>query len=150
MSNRQDSKFVVISMLALLGLADSLYLSVKHFSGESVRCTVTTGCDEVLSSTYSSIAGLPLALLGVAAYFTVFSFAVLIAFGYRGLRPILNGLVAAMLLTTFWLLYVQAFLLDRFCQFCLLSAVVTVAICVILFAGPVISHLRRSAFSTER
>jgi uncharacterized membrane protein len=30
-----------------------------------------------------------------------------------------------MFLTTLWLLYLQAFVIGHFCQFCLLSAVVT-------------------------
>jgi len=59
------------------------------------------------------------------AYFVVFSLATLAAFGYRLVGNLLTLVVAAMFLTTLWLLYLQAFVIHHFCQFCLLSALVT-------------------------
>jgi uncharacterized membrane protein len=41
--------------------------------------------------------------------------------------------VAGMLIVTLWLLYLQAFVIEAFCQFCLLSALVTIALTVIVF-----------------
>jgi uncharacterized membrane protein len=113
------------AFVSLIGLADSIYLTVEHLSGRSVRCTITSGCSEVLSSPYASVRGFPLAGLGALAYFAVFSLATLGAFGYRLVGNLLTVLVAAMFLTTLWLLYLQAFVIHHFCQFCLLSALVT-------------------------
>ena len=115
----------VTAFVSLIGLADAIYLTVEHLSGRSVRCTITSGCSEVLSSPYASIRGLPLAGLGAVAYFVVFSLATLAAFGYRLVGNLLTFVVAAMFLTTLWLLYLQAFVIRHFCQFCLLSALVT-------------------------
>jgi len=111
--------------VALVGLADAIYLTVQHVTGQSVRCTIVSGCSEVLSSTYASFNGIPLALIGAVAYFTVFSLAILAAFGYPFVRRLLAVTVGFMFLTTLWLLYLQAFVIGHFCQFCLLSAVVT-------------------------
>jgi uncharacterized membrane protein len=122
----------VAAFVSLIGLADSLYLTVEHLSGRSVRCTITSGCSEVLSSPYSSVRGFPLAALGAIAYFVFFSLATLVAFGYRGLGKLLALLVAAMFLTTLWLLYLQAFVIGHFCQFCLLSATVTTTLTVLV------------------
>ena len=113
------------AFISLIGLADSIYLTVEHLSGRSVRCTITSGCSEVLSSPYASIRGFPIAGLGAVAYFVVFSLATLAAFGYRSVGNLLTLIVAAMFLTTLWLLYLQAFVIHHFCQFCLLSALVT-------------------------
>src|SRR6267143_5715375 len=71
------------AFVSLIGLADSIYLTVEHLSGRSVRCTIVTGCSEVLSSSYASVRGVPLAMIGAAAYFTVFSLAVLAAYSYK-------------------------------------------------------------------
>jgi uncharacterized membrane protein len=122
---KSSKLFVVIACVALVGLADAIYLTVQHVTGQSVRCTIVSGCSEVLSSTYASFNGIPLALIGAVAYFTVFSLAILAAFGYPLVRRLLAVTVGLMFLTTLWLLYLQAFVIGHFCQFCLLSAVVT-------------------------
>ncbi|MBV9959634.1 MAG: vitamin K epoxide reductase family protein [Acidobacteria bacterium] len=119
---------LIAALVSLVGLADSIYLTVKHLTGETVQCTLLSGCDVVLSSAYSSFMGLPLAPLGAAAYFAVFSLATLAAFGYRGMRVPLLLVVGVMLLMTLRLLYVQAFVLHHYCEFCLLSALVTLTL----------------------
>ncbi|HEV7744554.1 MAG TPA: vitamin K epoxide reductase family protein [Pyrinomonadaceae bacterium] len=121
-----------IALVSLIGLTDAIYLTVEHLSGRSVRCTITSGCSEVLSSEYATVRGYPLAALGAVAYFTVFSLATLAAFGYRGLGKLLLPLVAVMFLTTLWLLYLQAFVIHHFCQYCLLSALVTTVLTVLV------------------
>jgi uncharacterized membrane protein len=127
-SRRAATLHAVTALVALIGLADSMYLTVEHLTGQSVRCTVISGCSEVLSSPYATIHGYPLALLGAIAYFAVFSLATLAAFGYRAVDRLLLLVVTLMFLTTLWLLYLQAFVIHHFCQFCLLSALATIAL----------------------
>lgn len=122
-------------LISLIGLADSVYLTVQHLTGQSVKCTVTSGCSAVLSSPYATIAGIPTAAFGALAYFAAFSFATLAAFGYERARTGLALLIAPMLITTLWLLYVQAFVLHAYCEFCLLSAAVTLALTVLVAAA---------------
>ena len=117
--------YVVIALVSLCGLADALYLTVEHITGESVKCTIVHGCSEVLSSRYATLAGYPLAGLGALAYFSVFSLAILALFGYRIAGQLLLPLVAMMCLVSLWLIYLQAFVIHAFCQFCLLSAATT-------------------------
>src|SRR5437899_4903788 len=124
--------YLIAALLSLIGLADSIYLAVEHLTGQSVRCTVISGCSEVLSSPYATIHGYPLALLGAIAYFTVFSLATLSAFGYSLVGKLLLFVVTLMFLTTLWLLYLQAFVIHHFCQFCLLSALLTTTLTVLV------------------
>lgn len=120
------------AIVALIGLADSIYLAVEHISGRSVKCTIVSGCSEVLSSPYATVRGIPLALIGAIAYFTAFSLATLAAFNYRYMGKLLALLVSLMFLTTLWLFYLQAFVIRAFCQFCLLSALVTTIMTVLV------------------
>jgi len=122
----------IAALVSLVGLADSIYLTVEHLTGQSVRCTITSGCSEVLSSPYATVRGYPLAGLGALAYFAFFSLATLAAFGYRTLGKLLLPLVGAMFLMTLWLFYLQAFVIHHFCQFCLLSALVTTTLTVLV------------------
>jgi len=122
------------ALLALVGVADSVYLTVQHLLGNTLRCTLTSGCSEVLGSPYASLGGVPLAAFGAVAYFTAFSLATLSAFGYTKARTLLAVLVASMFAVTLWLLYLQAFVLRAFCQYCLLSAAVTTLLAVVVVA----------------
>jgi uncharacterized membrane protein len=122
-------------LVALVGLGDSIYLTVQHLTGQSVRCSVTTGCSAVLSSHYATIAGVPTAAFGALAYFAAFSLATLATFGYARARTALAILVAPMLVMSLWLLYVQAFVLRAFCEYCLLSAGMTLALAALVAAA---------------
>lgn len=124
--------YVVAALLSLLGLADALYLTIEHVTGQSVQCTLISGCSEVLSSPYAVVAGIPLAAIGAAAYFSVFSLATLAAFDYRFAAKLLIPLVAAMFLVSLWLVYLQAFVIREFCQYCLLSAAITTSLLVVV------------------
>jgi len=121
-----------VAVVSLVGLVDSIYLTVEHLSGRSVKCTIVHGCSEVLSSPYASFRGVPLALVGAIAYFIVFSLGTLAAFGYRSAGKLLPIVVGVMFLTTLWLFYLQAVVIKAFCQFCLLSALVTVVLTVLV------------------
>jgi len=134
----------VAAFTALIGLADSLYLTIEHLTGQSVRCTITSGCSEVLGSPYAVVAGVPLALIGAIAYFTVFALATLAAFQYQLAGKLLIPIVGLMFLTTLWLLYLQAFVIRHFCQYCLLSALVTTTLTILsIIAARLNVHNRR-------
>ena len=132
--NRQlaITMYAAAALLALVGLSDAVYLTVQHISGQSVPCSVTGGCEEVLTSQYAVIAGIPLAALGAAAYFSVFSLSTLAAFGYRVAGKLLLPLVATMVLMSLWLFYLQAVVIRAFCQFCLLSAAITIVLMIVV------------------
>ena len=119
------------ALLSIIGLADALYLTAQHITGQSVQCTIVSGCSEVLSSSYAAIGSIPLAAVGAAAYFSAFSFATLAAFGYRIVAPLLIALTIAMAFVSLWLIYLQAFVIRAFCQFCLLSAAITFGLLVL-------------------
>jgi len=123
------------ALLSLGGLADSIYLTVTHLTGENVACVASSGCSEVLSSAYASVGKIPLGALGALAYFMAFSLTIMAAFGYGRAWSLLAGLVAGMLATTLWLLYVQAFVLHAFCDFCLLSAGLTFSLSLVVALG---------------
>jgi uncharacterized membrane protein len=134
-AKRSNLIYIAIALLSLVGLADSIYLTVQHITGESVRCTIISGCSEVLSSSYAVVGGYPLASIGAFAYFSVFSLAILAVFGYRVAGQLLLPAVLAMCLVSLWLIYLQAFVIRHFCQFCLLSAGITFTMTILVLVN---------------
>ena len=132
--------YLIAALVSLIGLGDAIYLTVQDLTGQTLRCTIVSGCNEVLSSPYAHIGSFPLAALGGIAYFTVFSLSILAAFGYRYTKPLLMALVGVMFLTSLWLLYLQAFVIHHFCQYCLLSAAVTTILTAIVWGSLIVKR----------
>jgi uncharacterized membrane protein len=127
--------YFVGAIIALLGLADGIYLTVEHITGRTAQCIASSGCQDVLSSKYAAFGPVPLASLGALAYFTAFSLALLAAFGYPKCRTLFALLVGVMFAVTLWLLYLQAYVLHAFCDYCLFSAGVTTTLTLIVIAN---------------
>src|SRR5215813_13852670 len=116
--------FTAVAIVAVVGLADATYLTVQALTGETLSCGGSPDCFRVLGSSYAKVRGIPVALIGALAYFSVFTFATFAAFGYARARKFLVLMVGIMFLATLWLLYVQAFLLHAYCRYCLFSAAI--------------------------
>ena len=128
--------YMIVAIVAVAGLADATYLTVQALTGETLSCGGSPDCFRVLGSSYAKLGGMPVAILGALAYFTVFTFATFAAFGYPRAPKFLALIAGAMFLTTLWLLYVQAFLLHAYCRYCLFSAAITFLIAGLLIAVP--------------
>lgn len=129
------------AIFALVGIADSIYLTVHHYTAEPVPCSIIEGCEQVLNSQWAEIGGVPLAAFGAAAYFAAFSLALLAAFGDRRMWKLYGVQVTIMACVSAYLIYVQGAVIGAFCQFCLLSALTT-TILFILFIISIFSKQR--------
>src|SRR5262249_2434912 len=110
--------------------------TVQALTGETLSCGGSPDCFRVLGSSYARLRGIPVAMFGALAYFSVFSFATFAAFDYKRAGRLLALVVGVMFLVTLWLLYVQAFLLHAYCRYCLFSAAITFLIAGLLIAVP--------------
>jgi len=119
------------ALVALVGLGDAIYLTVHHYTGEKLPCGLTGGCDNVLSSSYAELAGIPLAVWGALAYFVAFSLAILAAYGNRLMWKLFGIQTALMAFFSIYLIFVQKYYIHDFCQYCLLSAATSVTLFII-------------------
>jgi uncharacterized membrane protein len=122
---------VLAALVALAGLADAIYLTVHAYAATPVPCGEGFDCEMVLTSSYSEVAGIPLAVFGAAAYFLAFSLALLTAFGDARMWRIFGVMVVLMAGFSTWLFYVQAAIIHAFCQYCLVSAGTTFTLLII-------------------
>src|SRR5437762_14320494 len=91
--------YLIAAILSLGGLADAIYLTVQDITGASLRCTIISGCSEVLASKYAHIGSITLASVGAIAYFVFFCLAILATFVYAFARPFLTALLPMTFLT---------------------------------------------------
>jgi uncharacterized membrane protein len=126
--------WLVSGVLALLGVAVAFYLTLVHYDEELLVCGVTSGCKTVQSSKYSELAGIPVALYGLAMYLSLLALGIL-----RWFRPRFasNATLAAAgialigALYALYLTYVELFVIDAICQWCVISAILTILLCIL-------------------
>lgn len=128
------------AVLAIIGIADSAYLTVTHYTKEPVPCSILEGCETVLTSSYAEIAGIPIAAFGAAAYFVAFSLAILAAYGNRAAWNLFGVQAFLMAAVSGYLVYVQAFVIGAFCQFCLVSAATSIGLFLVFLASKVFTR----------
>jgi uncharacterized membrane protein len=129
--------YIFYGLLGLTGFADALYLTFTHYRQHTLGCSIITGCDEVLTSEYAVVSGIPLALIGVVYYLALIAGA-LIWYQTEHMGVYKSVLTVNMLgfFASLYLVYVQWALIQAFCQYCLLSAAITTGMLVIiLFSG---------------
>lgn len=122
---------VVAAFVSLIGLGDSIYLTVHHYTAEPVPCSIVAGCETVLTSAYATLGGIPLGIFGIAGYLLAFGLSLLTIFGKKKAWLLFGFQVILMALFTGWLLYLQGFVIGAFCQFCLLSALTTFTLLIV-------------------
>ncbi len=121
--------FLVISFL---GFLDSTYLAVEHFRGEIPPCTVVQGCEEVTTSKYSVVLGVPLALVGSFYYLVVFSLVVLYWQKSNFLfLKLAMGLTVFGFIFSLVFLYLQIFVIEAICIYCLFSLLTSTGLFVL-------------------
>src|SRR3989344_9656407 len=65
-----NKTIITILIAAIIGFADSVFLTVEHIMGIVPPCTID-GCDYVLTSQYASIGPIPTALFGALYYLAI-------------------------------------------------------------------------------
>ena len=138
---------MVVAVLALGGFFVALYLFAHNLGlGGPIVCGVGD-CATVQSSQYATLGPVPVSVIGVLGY------VVLLALAFVGLRPdhresrLIGGLLLAGSLGgglfSAYLTYLEAFVIEAWCQYCVASAII---IMLIFFASiPEMARLRGSS-----
>jgi uncharacterized membrane protein len=123
-----DRLRAAIVLLALAGLAVGGYLTYVHYAEIEPLCAASGGCERVQNSSYSELAGVPVALIGVLGYA-----AILVAALLPGEAARLGASSLALVGFGFslYLTYLELFEIDAICQWCVASAVIMSALAVL-------------------
>jgi uncharacterized membrane protein len=117
-------------VLCILGIADTLYLVLKHRQKTPLVCPLNHDCSKVTESPWSRILVIRNEFLGFLFYSALLGFSLLrFVFGFGFVVQIWSFVV---LLTfvgavfSIFLLLVQRFIIKDYCFYCIISAVISV------------------------
>lgn len=108
--------------ISLLGFLDASYLTAQHYLKGVVPCSLG-GCETVLSSSYSTLLNIPIALFGALFYACIFFLSLRI--WEKGTGAFFNFILVTTgfsFLVSLGLVYIQFFVLGALCLYCLGSA----------------------------
>lgn len=124
----------ILFALALLGLGVSGYLLFAYVTSGPVVCGLGHGCDVVRASQYSSFLGLPTPLYGVVFYFVLGVLAALWSSANASvLRLPLRVVTSVGVGVSAYLTYLEAFVIDAWCVWCVASAVLALLAFVLVW-----------------
>jgi uncharacterized membrane protein len=109
-------------VLALVGIGVATYIVIADSGGGAPKCLAGgSGCETVADSRYSHIAGVNVAVFGILGYAMLLAAAVV-----PGDPGRFGGFLAALVGFGFsaYLTYLELFVIDAICQWCVASAVV--------------------------
>ncbi|MEK7514363.1 MAG: vitamin K epoxide reductase family protein [Patescibacteria group bacterium] len=128
---------IILLALSVVGFLVSYHIHVKKKKAEKLVCFVGKDCDKVIHSEYNAlIFGIHNEVLGMLYYgfaivLTVLPFLgviMLLGFPLTSVLLVVSGLAA---LFSVLLTFIQLFLLKEICEYCLVSAAVSIAMFVV-------------------
>ncbi|MFN2115768.1 MAG: vitamin K epoxide reductase family protein [Anaerolineae bacterium] len=134
--------------LAMVGAVIAAILTSFHFStgAEANLCSTAAGCHAVNESQYSTVAGVPIALMGLGSYLVI---AALAAISIRSEEVAewaslaIFGISLIGVLYSAYLTYLELFVIHAVCPWCVGSAAVMIAIWLVSMSE--MSRDRRAA-----
>ena len=128
------NKLVISSLLAAVaGFLDATYLTLENFLNKVPPCSLGS-CEQVLTSPYAHVFGIPVALLGTVYYVTlVLLLVVYLTTQRKQLIQWFSRLTVVGFVASVWLVFVQLFLIHAICPYCLLSEILSTVLFVFGF-----------------
>jgi len=119
-----------VAALVLIGAGIAGYLTYTHFKGSPPVC-FTNGCEIVQNSRWSKLFGIPVALLGLLTYLSIFTTTLV-------RHPLARqaGAMLALVALGFnaYLFYIQAHEIGHYCTWCVSNEIVSLVLAPVAIA----------------
>jgi uncharacterized membrane protein len=126
---------MLVAIVALAGLFVALYLTLYKLGYIGTLACAVGSCEKVQTSKWATFLGFPVGAWGVGYYIGVLGLAIV------GLTPrfmdslmvsrVLAGCTAIGVLFSLWLTYLELFVIDAICQWCVISAILATLLFVL-------------------
>ena len=120
-------------ILSSIGFAISLYLYYSKIHNTQIYCLIGHECDAVVKSKYGKTYGIENTLIGILYYGFVLIYGILLLMNRNIFKdnliyyPIVIASLGSVLFSVY-LTAVQAFVLKKWCDYCIISSIVSVLI----------------------
>jgi len=126
---------MLAALIALAGVFVALYLMLYKMGYIGTLACAVGSCEKVQTSKWATFLGFPVAMWGVGYYVGV------LAISIAGLTPslaerrsvsqLLVGVTGVGLVFSLWLTYLELFVIDAICQWCVISAILATALFIV-------------------
>lgn len=135
---------MTIAALALIGVFVALYLTMYKLGVIGHLACGIGGCERVNTSKWAIFAGAPVAAWGLAFYIATFVVALVGTSANLARRPEISYLLLAMSFTgvafSAWLTYLELYVIEAICKYCVSSAVIVTLIFLVSIADVVMQR----------
>ena len=111
---------VAAVVVAVIGLGIATYLTIVHYAGGAPVCAIAHGCETVQKSDYATLAGVPVAVLGLIGYVGILAALIRDDEASRSAAAFLS--IAGFGFSA-WLTYTEIAIIDAICIWCVGSAI---------------------------
>lgn len=126
---------MLAALIALAGVFVALYLTLYKLGYIGTLACAVGSCETVQTSKWATFLGFPVAMWGVGYYVAV------LVISIAGLMPpladrrnvsqLLVGITGVGMLFSLWLTYLELFVIDAICQWCVISAILATTLFVV-------------------
>ena len=127
-------KWIIFALIivSFIGFLDATYLTVKHYTGTPIACSIFEGCEKVTTSPYATVFNIPVALYGALYYLFTFFLSVAYLDTKRNLFiSAIPPLTAIGFIASVWFVYLQLFVIKAICPYCMISAATSTALFIL-------------------
>ena len=124
-------------ILASIGFGVSFYIFYTKKNDKPMHCVIGQDCDAVVKSKYGKTFGVENTIPGMLYYTLIFAYGIALLSNRNLFKPdivyysIVIASIASVLFSVY-LIAVQAFVLKKWCEYCIVSSAASLAILLIL------------------
>jgi uncharacterized membrane protein len=126
---------MLVALVALAGIFVALYLALYKLGYIGTLVCSVGSCETVQTSKWATMFGIPIAVWGVGYYIGVLALALIgmtPAFAERrSVSLVLAAITTFGVIFSTWLTYLELWVIDAICQWCVVSAILSLILCVL-------------------
>jgi len=126
-----------IVILSSIGILDSFYLYYSKKHEKKIVCVIWEDCDAVVKSSYGKTFGIDNAIGGILYYAMIFSYGIVTLLNRNIFKETIVYYLIVIasigsVLFSIYLTAVQAFVLKKWCEYCIVSSIISLLILLVL------------------
>ena len=129
------NKRILTALVALVGMFVAMYLTLYKLGYIGTLACSVGSCETVQTSRWATLFGVPVGAWGIGFYLAVLGLSLVGVMPAHAEKRSISRLLFAMtafgVVFSIWLTYLELFVINAICQWCVISAVLTAVLCTL-------------------